>query len=106
MTRQARPDLIRRAVEEKGNESRMAEPCFYGRAQWTKHERITRLQCWRLRPIFSAQVKVSFAEDDRAETLDVHRVQRSSSGESHFNGLSSLLVYAAETGRECCGVVC
>ena len=69
-------------------------------------KRIAGLQCRRQRPIFSTQVKVSFAENDRTETFDVHRIERMSSRESHFNGLPGLLVHASETGRQCRGVVC
>ena len=105
MTRQARPDLIRGAVEEKGNESWMAQQFINSRMQWTKHERIAGLQRRREWTIFRAQVKVSFAEHDRAEAFDVHGIQRGPSGQSYFDSFSSRLVHATETGRQRGGVI-
>ena len=51
-------------------------------------------------------MKVTFTEDDRAETFDVHRIERRSSCKPHFHGLPGLLVHGQETGRKGGGVVC
>ena len=83
----------------------MTQYLFNCRVQWTKHEPIAALQRRRQRPVFRAQVKVSFTEDDRTESFDVHRIQRVSSSQAHFNGSSSLLVHAAETSRKRGGVI-
>src|ERR1044071_10283869 len=99
MTRQTRPYLIRGAVEEKGNESWMTQQFYNRRAQWTKHERIAAFQRRRQRSIFRAQVKVSFADNDRTAAFDLTWVQRSPSCQSYFDRFSSWLVHTTEARR-------
>ena len=83
----------------------MAQQFFNSCAQWTKQQRVASLQRRRQWPVFSAHVKIAFTKNDRAETIDVHRIQRRSSRKTHFDRFSSLLMHTAETGGQCCGVV-
>src|ERR1051325_9386011 len=75
VTCQTTPYVICGTVKTKRNESRMAQQFFDRRVKRTKHERIARMQRRRQWPIFRAHVKVAFTKNNRAESLDVLRIQ-------------------------------
>jgi hypothetical protein len=100
MARDAGPDVIDRALEPQQGKARMAEQPQHGRAQKAEDEPIAAAHLWRQLAVLGAGAMVSGAEDHRRELAHVVDVERSPSGQAHFDRAAGPRMNAGQARRQ------